>query len=146
MCISDEETVQKWKECVKMWRELVHRARQKHDFSDHEIEAFQSLCDSFYLKWIDLQGEDGVGNYIHMLGAGHFEYYFKKWRHLYCYSLQGWEGLNYQIKQIYFCRTQRGGHNGDGEFNSKVEPIAKWVQRSMFWKMGMGKDEFEDDI
>ena len=66
------------KKCVRMWRELVHCARQKHDFSDHEIKASQSLCHRFFFsKWIDLHGEDGVGNYIHMLGSGHFEYYFK---------------------------------------------------------------------
>ena len=61
LCISNEETVQKWKECLKMWWEVVHCVRQKRDFLDHDIEAFQALCDQFFSKWIELHGEDGVG-------------------------------------------------------------------------------------
>ena len=48
VCISDEETDQQWKQCVRMWRDLVHCVQQKYNFSDHEIEAFQSLCDLFF--------------------------------------------------------------------------------------------------
>ena len=74
-----------------------------------------------------------------MIGAGHFSYYLRKWRKLYCYSQQGWEALNSQIKTVYFRRTQRGGHKGGGDFNSKVEPNSKWVQRNLFWKAGKGE-------
>ena len=81
-----------------------------------------------------------------MIGAGHLSYYLQKWRNLYRYSQQGWEALNSQIKTIYFRRTQRGGNKGDGEFNSKVEPIGKWLQRSLFWKMGLDREMFKDTV
>ena len=100
----------------------------------------------FFYKWFQLNGEAGVGNYVHIIGAGHIEYYLKKWRNLYCYIQQGWEALNSQTKQIYFRQTQRGGHKGDGKLNSKVEHIAKWVQRSLFWKMGFGKEKIDDSF
>jgi hypothetical protein len=90
-----------------------------------------------YAKWIALLREKGVTNYFHMLGSGHFRYYLMEWRNLYRYSQQGWESLNSQIKQVYFRRTQRGGHGGKAsERNSKVKPIARWVQRKLYWMSG----------
>ena len=139
LCVSDPVRRDQWLECIELWRELVEIVRQKEDFTDAQIDSFQHLCDIFFAKWVALHKESGVGNYVHMIGAGHFSYYLRKWRNLYRYSQQGWEALNSQIKTVYFRRTQRGGHKGDGEFNSKVEPIAKWVQRSLFWKAGLDK-------
>ena len=72
---------------------------------------------SFFSSWVDLNKQEGVGIYVHMIGAGHLSYYLKLWRNLYQYSQQGLEALNYHIKRVYFLRTQRGGHKGDGEFN-----------------------------
>ena len=102
------------------------------------------MCDQFFIKWLELHKHNSAGNYVHMIGAGHLSYYLCKWRNMYRYSQQGWEALNSQIKTVFFRRTQRRGHKGDGGFNSKVEPIAKWVQRCLFWKAGMGQ-MFEED-
>ena len=139
VCVTDEERREQWLECVELWREVVETVRQKEDFTDEQIDVFQHLCDTFFQKWINLHGRDGVGNYVHMIGAGHFAYYLRKWRNLYRYSQQGWEALNSQIKTVYFRRTQRGGHCGGGGLNCKVVPIAKWVQRNLFWKAGKGE-------
>ena len=144
LCVSDSDRKERWIECIEVWRELVEVARQKEEFSDSQIDSFQLLCDAFFRKWVALHKADGVGNYVHMIGAGHLSYYLRRWRNLYRYSQQGWEALNSQIKTVYFRRTQRGGHKGGGEFNSKVEPIAKWVQRNLFWKAGLDVI-FEDD-
>ena len=137
LCISNNQRRGKWLECIELWRELIETARQKEDFSDGQINSFQVLCDLFFIKWVALHKHNRVGNYVHMIGAGHLSYYLHIWKNLYRYSQQGWEALNSQIKTVYFRRTQRGGHKGDGEFNSKVEPIAKWVQRTLFWKAGL---------
>ena len=144
LCVSNQERRDKWSECIELWREIVEISRQKDDFTDAQIDSFQYLCDTFFIKWVKLHKHHGVGNYVHMIGAGHLSYYLRKWRNLYRYSQQGWEALNSQIKTVYFRRTQRGGHKGNGEFNSKVEPIAKWVQRTLFWKGGLD-DIFEND-
>jgi hypothetical protein len=41
------------------------------------IEEFQSLVDDFYEKWIDIFGDEGITNYIHMLSCGHIMYLMK---------------------------------------------------------------------
>jgi hypothetical protein len=136
-CIPGEDQRMKWNEVISVYRELMELARQKHDFSDEDIDAFSLLCNEFFLKWVTLKKRDGMTNYIHMIGAGHFTYYLRKWRNLYRYSQQGWESLNAQIKAFFFRRTQRGGFGGTLEQrNSKVEPIAKWIQRKLFFLTG----------
>ena len=124
----------------------MEKVRKKEDFLDDKIESFQIVCDHFFASCVKLHKEAGVGNYVHMIGAGHLSYYLQKWRNLYRYSQQGWEALNSQIKTIYFRRTQCGGNKGDGEFNSKVEPIGKWLQRSLFYKMGLDREMFKDTV
>ncbi len=141
-CIPDDlEKRAKWNEVIPLWRELIELARQKEDFSDEDIQAFSDLCDRFFLKWVAFKKRDGMTNYIHMIGAGHFTYYLRRWRNLYRYSQQGWESLNAQIKSFFFRRTQRGGFGGTLEQrNSKVEPIAKWIQRKLFFLTGDYKE------
>jgi hypothetical protein len=56
--------------------------QQKSDFTDDDIDAFQASADSFFSKWLDLCGYDGITNYIHLLGAGHIRYFLSKWRNL----------------------------------------------------------------
>jgi hypothetical protein len=110
------------------WRKLVEMAGQREDFLDEEIDAFDTQCDDFFELWVDLTGLESMTNYIHMIGSGHMTYYLREWRNFYRDSQQGWEALNVLLKNIYFRRTQRGGHKGDGKSrNSKLAPIAKWM-------------------
>lgn len=137
ICIINVERRASWIKVVTLYSNVMRIARQKDDFTDAEIDLFQDEVDHMYAKWIDLLGERGVTNYFHMLGSGHFRYYLMEWRNLNRYSQQGWESLNSQIKQVYFRRTQRGGHGGKaGERNSKVKPIARWIQRKLYWMSG----------
>jgi hypothetical protein len=137
----DEERKEQWKKSMSHWRKLMEMARQRDDFTDEEIDAFSTQCDDFFEVWVDLTGLEGMTNYIHMIGSGHMTYYLREWRNLYRYSQQGWEALNSLLKNIYFRRTQRGGHKGDGKSkNSKLTPIAKWLQRRLFFLSGKYKD------
>jgi hypothetical protein len=52
--------------------------QQKHDFSDADLTAFQILADNFFQEWLQLIGYNGVINFVHMLGAGHLQYYLRK--------------------------------------------------------------------
>jgi hypothetical protein len=132
----DEERREQWKKAMANWRQLMELARQREDFSDEEIETFSLQCDDFFEIWVDLTGIEGMTNYIHMIGCGHMTYYLKEWRNLY-----RWEALNSLLKNIYFRRTQRGGHKGDGTSrNSKLTPIAKWLQRRLYFLSGRYKD------
>jgi hypothetical protein len=137
----DEERKEQWKKAMANWRKLMELARQREDFTDEEIDTFSSQCDDFFELWVDLTGLEGMTNYIHMIGCGHMTYYLKEWKNLYRYSQQGWEALNSLLKNIYFRRTQRGGHKGDGTTrNSKLTPIAKWLQRRLYFLSGRYKD------
>ena len=133
--IKKPERNTKWKEAIKDYKELIELARQKYDFTDEDIDQFQDKADSFFSNWVELHQAEGVTNYIHMLGSGHFKYYLEKHRNLYIFSQQGWESLNSLIKQFYFRHTQQGGFGGVRDVvNSKVVPIAMWMQRKIWWQ------------
>jgi hypothetical protein len=119
----------------------MEMAGQREDFLDEEIDAFGTQCDDFLELWVDLTGLEGMTNYIHMIGSGHMTYYLREWRNLYRYSQQGWEALSSLLKNIYFRRTQRGGYKGGGQSrNSKLAPIAKWMQRHPYFLSGRYKN------
>lgn len=41
------------------------------ELMDDEINQFQDLVDDFFATWLDVFGEEGITNYVHMLGSGH---------------------------------------------------------------------------
>lgn len=128
-----------WDQCRTLWMIVVEMARKKEDFSDEEIDEFQLHCDKFTEAWLRLHkgGNAGMTNYFHVVAAGHLTYYLRRWRNLYRYSQQGWEGMNSVVKTVLHKRTQKGGHGGkSGEKNSKVEPIARWMLRRLFFLSG----------
>jgi hypothetical protein len=127
-----------WDECRDLWGEVTEMARMKEDFSDVDISEFQDRCDDFISAWLGLCGGNvGMTNYFHIVAAGHLTYYLKVYRNLYRFSQQGWEGMNSVVKSLLHKRTQRGGHGGKkGQKNSKVEPIARWALRRMFFLSG----------
>jgi hypothetical protein len=137
ICVTDETRKLAWNDCIAKYREVMILARKREDFLDQEIDLFQDTADNFFEKWLDLHGVQGLTNYIHMIGSGHFHFYLTEWRNLYRYSQQGWESLNSEIKQVYFRRTQRGGNSGlPGTNASKLLPVGKWMLRRMFWLSG----------
>jgi hypothetical protein len=144
--ILDEERRQSWNQVIGLWSNLMTKARQREDFSDEDIDSFDEMCDEFYENWISLNGQKGITNYFHMVGAGHLTYYLRHYRNLYRFSQQGWEALNAMLKQIFFRRTQRGGNGGKkDEINSKSKPIGRWLQRRMMFLSGQYKQYFGVD-
>jgi hypothetical protein len=137
LCILDEERLQKWIDVISIWINLMEFARKRSDFSEQEIEDFQDMADDFFERWIDLKQKDALGNYFHMVGAGHLSFYLREWGNLFRYSQQGWESMNSLIKTFFYRRTQRGGHGGKAdERNSKMKPIARWLQRKLYFLSG----------
>jgi hypothetical protein len=144
--ILDEERRQSWNQVIGLWSNLMTKARQREDFTDGDIELFEDMCDEFYENWISLNGQKGITNYFHMVGAGHLTYYLRHYRNLYRFSQQGWEALNAMLKQVFFRRTQRGGNGGKkDEINSKSKPIGRWLQRRMMFLSGQYKKYFGED-
>jgi len=87
------------------------------------------------MKWIEVFGNEGITNYIHMLGSGHILYFIKKYGCLYLYSQQGWEALNNTIQTFIHQNSQRGGFgSGEGEKKSYIFPLVRMIIRDLLWK------------
>jgi hypothetical protein len=78
----------------------------------------------------DLKEEKGgpTTNYTHLLGSGHVADMLFHHRNLYVFSNQGWEALSMLVKQVYFCRTARGGGR---HASRRLLPIASWLQHRL---------------
>jgi hypothetical protein len=137
LCVIDEERLARWNDAIYLWISLMEFARKRTDFTEEEIVDFQDLADEFFERWIDLKHLDGLGNYFHLVGAGHLSFYLREWGNLFRYSQQGWESMNSLIKTFFYRRTQHGGHGGKrDERNSKMKPIARWLQRKLYFLSG----------
>ena len=132
---------EKWKRCVPKYCQAMKLLRQKADFTDGGICAFQEAIDAFFQDWVSLHGLDGMTNYIHLLGSGHIAEYLFRHRNLYRHSQQGWEAFNALLKSFFFRRTGRGG--GRGALRTKLEPIGRWLQRRVLWLCGLKEQELE---
>ncbi len=65
-----------------------------------------------------LFGEEGITNYIHILGSSHMLYFLQKYNCLYMYSQQGWEDLNNRCQAVLLHNSSRGGYgSGEGKGN-----------------------------
>jgi hypothetical protein len=53
------------------------------DLNAEEQELFQDQIDVLYENWIELFGEEGIMNYIHILGSGRMLYFLQKYNILY---------------------------------------------------------------
>ncbi len=120
---------------VTKYREAMKILMRHSEPNDDDIEEFQSLIDDFYEKWIEIFGDEGITNYIHMLGSGHVMYFMKKYGCLYLYSQQGWESLNNTIQTFIYQNSQRDGF-GSGEHKQKsyIFPLVRMVVRDLLWK------------
>jgi hypothetical protein len=110
--MDDEATQTEWQQMINHYNIAIELLRSPTEFSDEDIETFQSHADIFYHKWIELVGQEGITYYIHVLGSGHISHYLKQHKNLYKFSQQNWESINEYMKITYFCNTQRGGKYG----------------------------------
>ncbi len=138
----------------RIWHYLIDRYCQamdilllRREYTDDEIEEFQSLIDDFFVAYVEESGagKEGITNYIHMLGSAHIKHYMKLHRNLYKFSQQGWESLNDKFKLIFFNHTQRGGnfgaHTGEAE-RSYLKSVFRAFQHELLWISGRAEDHF----
>jgi len=62
---------------VGAYREAMNLLTMHQSLTEDEKSLFQDLIDDFYLQWIELLGEEGITNYIHLLGSGHMLYFLE---------------------------------------------------------------------
>jgi hypothetical protein len=122
---------------VHKYHQGMKLLQQHRILTANEMELFQDYIDDFFEHWVEIYGEEGVTNYIHMLGAGHILYFVKKHGCLYLYSQQGWESLNNKIQAFIHQNTARGGYGtGEGSGKSYMFPLVCLIMRDLLWKVG----------
>jgi hypothetical protein len=137
-----------WKDMLQKYRHAMEILRKQSDYTDDDINLFQDLIDDFFEQYIEVTGVEGITNYLHMLGSGHFKYYMQIHRNLYKFSQQGWESLNSKFKQVFFRHTQRGGHYGrESDENERfyLASVMRAFQREKLWISGDAEHYFESN-
>ena len=136
-CIVDEADKARWLVAMDHYRLAMKILLLRRDVTDQEVMTYQKHADLFFKEWLLLFAEEGITNYMHLIGSGHVGEYLLHWKSLYAHSQQGWEAFNSLFKSFYFSRTQRGGatNQGLGE-RSRLKPVAKWLQRRLVFFMG----------
>ena len=130
-------------EAVCKFQELNEILQSRTVFNNAKIDAYQRIADTFYSKWIDFSGREGVTNYIHSFGAGHVAYFLRKYRSLYKYSQQGWGHHNKRMNGIYHRHTQKGGKGAKEEMKGHIAPLFSHKTRCWMWKTKKGEAFFE---
>jgi hypothetical protein len=122
-------------DCISNYRKAMELLTLHRELTKEECDQFQDHIDDFYEIWINIFGDEGITNYIHMLGSGHIYYFLKKYGCLYLYSQQGWEALNNTIQTFIHQSSQRGGFgSGDGNRKSYIFPLVRMIVRDLLWK------------
>jgi hypothetical protein len=127
---------------LSKYKEAIDLLTKHRELSEDEQDHFQDLIDDFYQSWIDVFGDEGVTNYIHLLSSGHIHYFLRRYGCLYLYSQQGWEALNSKVQTFILQNSSRGGHNsGENGSKSYIFPLIRYIIRDLLWKTGEG-DKF----
>ena len=144
-----DDSLQDWESLLEEWTSVIDTFSKLNklicarvEFTDEMIEEFQCLADSFFTKWVSLNGMAGVTNYIHLLGSGHLMEFLYKYRNLYKFSQQGWEHLNKRASGIYHKHSQKGGNGSVLESRSQILPIFRYFTRAWMWFTKKGDDFF----
>ena len=128
-------------QAVDYFKEIMTSLKRKEDFTEEDINLLQDKINLFADLWLGLHGDEGMANYTHYLVSGHVTYFLRKYRNLYKYSQQGWEYLNWRLKNYYFRRTQRAGKGSNGRTLHSIYPF---LSRRLAWNSGMGDQLFVD--
>jgi hypothetical protein len=120
---------------LSYYQEAIELLKVHRELSDDEMEYFQDLVDDFFSMWVDIFGDEGITNYVHMLGSGHILYFMKKYGCLYLYFQQGWESLNNTVQTFIHQNSQRGGFgSGEGKGKSFIFLVVQMELRDLLWK------------
>jgi hypothetical protein len=130
---------------IVAYKEAIALLTMHQNLSADEKELFQEKIDVFYEQLIDLFGEEGITNYIHILGSGHMLYFLENYDCLYMYSQQGWEDLNNRCQAFLMQNTSRGGYgSSEGKGKSYTFPIVRYILRDWLWKTGLADQFFSN--
>ena len=119
--------------CASNYKNLIRiLTKEKEDYTDNDLDEYEKFSKLWINDYIELFGRTGCTNYTHMIHA-HVPFYMK-YKNLSRFSNQGWESLNSNVKTYFFRCTNKGGGGGKGDrHKTKLEALAKWLQRRLMW-------------
>ena len=138
-----EEQFQEWNELIQSFKTLNHMLHSRVVFDQNMIKEFKNSCDSFFRRWVRLNGYQGITNYTHIIGA-HLGEIVERFSNFYKYSQQGWEHQNKKASSHYHHHSQKGGHGAKDEERSQILPVFRFMARVWMWTTGLGDKHFEN--
>ena len=136
MTCTDETRKSLWKRAMNNVIQAIIILQKRTNYKEQEILDFQEYYDLFAQDWLELWGEAGVTNYIHMGISSHIADNMTHFKYMYRFSQQGWENINALLKTFFFRRTNHGSKTKN---KSKLIGIAKWQQCRMIFMCGFTK-------
>jgi hypothetical protein len=104
---------------------------------------FQGYADDCFARFVELFGDEGMSNYWHCYGSGHFYELMHLWGNLVRFRNEGAEALNLDLKMRFLKHTQRGGSKGWGASRTtgdKAGGLGWWLMRRYIWLTGLAWD------
>jgi hypothetical protein len=119
----DPEEVKVWLEFLKEYLGAMDMLTQSSEYVEGDIDKMQKMADRAFKIYVEkIAGSDGVTNYFHFLGAGHFSQMAKIWGNLMRFRNEGAEAKNGDITQKYLKGSNKGGHKGRAKKRRRIEP------------------------
>ena len=132
-----QELHDKFLEAANSFQEVNEIVQSRLQLSSTEIDNYQRKADRFYLLWVELNGREGVTNYVHEIFT-HFRQFLLIDGNLYKYSQQGWEHHNKRMLGIYHRHTQKGGNGAKDEQVGHIHPLFRHKAWCWMWKTNRG--------
>jgi len=104
--------------------------------TEDEINLFQDHIDDFFEIWVELFGEEGLSNYIHLLAAGHIS-----WKNIIAFTCIVNRGGRHSttpsrhtsITTLNEVGKEVGKRAGEKSF---IFPLVRYILRDLLWKTG----------
>ncbi len=78
-----------WRDMIAEYSMAIEILQKHSEYTGDDISPFQYLDDSFFEKYVNETGCEGINNYLHMMASGHIKYFMETHQNLYKYSQQG---------------------------------------------------------
>ena len=154
-----EATRQRNLEVQKQWHDMMDhfnafmglvelKATKDRDLTPPEIDQ-SHIHGALFFAIFAAMFPESIGNYLHLIGAGHITYFLRRYGSLYKFSQQGWEALNKLIKSFYHHNTNHGGCHGNSRGamirGKHLLPIACLNSRRLCWITKIGDAFFLEE-
>ena len=133
----------KYQEAVSAFQHMNELIQSRVLFNQSMVDEYQRAADKFYFCWVELNGREGITNYVHTIVC-HMGFFLFRYGSLYKFSQQGWEHHNKRLLGVYHRHTQKGGNGAKAGDKSHILPLHKHEARCWMWKTAKGDQYFQE--